>query len=45
MDEKYGGLGADVLMQRLAIEEMSRIFPALAMSFMKLGPGPARFGA
>jgi isovaleryl-CoA dehydrogenase len=33
MDEKYGGLGGDVLMQTLAIEEMSRICPALAMSY------------
>jgi isovaleryl-CoA dehydrogenase len=33
MDEKYGGLGGDVLMQALAIEEMSRICPALAMSY------------
>ena len=31
--EKYGGLGGDVLMQTLAIEEMSRICPALAMTF------------
>jgi isovaleryl-CoA dehydrogenase len=31
--EKYGGLGGDVLMQTLAIEEMSRICPALAMSY------------
>ena len=29
IDEKYGGLGGDVLMQTLAIEEMSRICPAL----------------
>jgi isovaleryl-CoA dehydrogenase len=33
MDEKYGGPGGDVLMQALAIEEMSRICPALAMSY------------
>jgi isovaleryl-CoA dehydrogenase len=33
IDEKYGGLGGDVLMQTLAIEEMSRICPALAMSY------------
>ena len=33
MDEKYGGLGGDVLMQTLAIEQMSRICPALAMSY------------
>lgn len=33
MDEKYGGLGGDVLMQALAIEEMSRISPALAMTY------------
>lgn len=33
MDEKYGGLGGDVLMQALAIEEMSRICPSLAMSY------------
>jgi isovaleryl-CoA dehydrogenase len=33
MDEKYGGLGGDVLMQALAIEEMSRICPGLAMSY------------
>ncbi|NLI33992.1 MAG: isovaleryl-CoA dehydrogenase [Deltaproteobacteria bacterium] len=33
MDEKYGGLGGDVLMQTLAIEEMSRVCPALAMSY------------
>lgn len=31
--EKYGGLGGDVLMQTLAIEEMSRICPALAMTY------------
>ncbi len=31
--EAYGGLGGDVLMQTLAIEEMSRICPALAMSY------------
>ncbi len=33
MDEKYGGLGGDILMQTLAIEEMSRICPGLAMSY------------
>jgi isovaleryl-CoA dehydrogenase len=33
IDEKYGGLGGDVLMQTVAIEEMSRICPALAMSY------------
>ncbi len=33
IDEKYGGLGGDVLMQALAIEEMSRICPALAMTY------------
>ena len=33
MDEKYGGLGGDVLMQTLAIEEMSRVSPALAMTY------------
>jgi isovaleryl-CoA dehydrogenase len=33
MDEKYGGLGGDVLMQTLAIEEMSRFCPGLAMSY------------
>jgi isovaleryl-CoA dehydrogenase len=33
MAEKYGGLDGDVLMQALAIEEMSRICPALAMSY------------
>ncbi|MBP1726765.1 MAG: isovaleryl-CoA dehydrogenase, partial [Deltaproteobacteria bacterium] len=33
ISEKYGGLGGDVLMQTLAIEEMSRICPALAMTF------------
>ncbi len=33
IDERYGGLGGDVLMQTLAIEEMSRICPALAMSY------------
>ncbi|NLI83425.1 MAG: isovaleryl-CoA dehydrogenase [Deltaproteobacteria bacterium] len=33
MDEKYGGLGGDVLMQTLAIEEMSRVCPALAMTY------------
>ncbi len=33
MDEKYGGLGGDVLMQALAIEEMSRVSPALAMTY------------
>jgi isovaleryl-CoA dehydrogenase len=32
IDEKYGGLGGDVLMQTLAIEDMSRICPALAMT-------------
>ena len=31
--EKYGGLGGDVLMQTLAVEEMSRICPALAMTY------------
>src|SRR5512139_2246940 len=31
--EKYGGLGGDVLIQTLAIEEMSRICPALAMTY------------
>jgi len=33
MSEKYGGLGGDVLMQTIAIEEMSRICPALAMTY------------
>jgi isovaleryl-CoA dehydrogenase len=33
MDEKYGGLGGDILMQTLAIEEMSRICPGLGMSY------------
>ena len=33
ISEKYGGLGGDVLMQTLAIEEMSRICPALAMTY------------
>ncbi|SPF31398.1 Acyl-CoA dehydrogenase, short-chain specific [Syntrophobacter sp. SbD1] len=33
IDEKYGGLGGDVLMQTLAVEEMSRICPALAMTY------------
>ena len=33
IDEKYGGLGGDVLMQTLAIEEMSRICPALGMTY------------
>ena len=33
IDEKYGGLGGDVMMQTLAIEEMSRISPALAMTY------------
>jgi isovaleryl-CoA dehydrogenase len=33
IDEKYGGLGGNVLMQTLAIEEMSRICPALAMTY------------
>jgi isovaleryl-CoA dehydrogenase len=33
IDEKYGGLSGDVLMQTLAIEEMSRVSPALAMSY------------
>jgi isovaleryl-CoA dehydrogenase len=33
IDEKYGGLGGDVLMQTVAIEEMSRICPALAMTY------------
>lgn len=33
IDEKYGGLGGDVLMQTLAVEQMSRICPALGMSY------------
>ncbi|HDL90604.1 MAG TPA: isovaleryl-CoA dehydrogenase [Thermodesulforhabdus norvegica] len=33
IDEKYGGLGGDVLMQVLAVEEMSRICPGLAMTY------------
>ena len=33
ISEQYGGLGGDVLMQTLAIEEMSRICPALAMTY------------
>ena len=31
--EEYGGLGGDVLMQTIAVEEMSRICPALAMTY------------
>ncbi|ABK16952.1 acyl-CoA dehydrogenase family protein [Syntrophobacter fumaroxidans] len=33
IDEKYGGLGGDVLMQTLAVEQMSRICPALGMTY------------
>ncbi|MBC7359802.1 MAG: acyl-CoA dehydrogenase family protein [Desulfacinum sp.] len=33
IDEKYGGLGGDVLMQTIAVEEMSRICPGLAMTY------------
>jgi isovaleryl-CoA dehydrogenase len=33
IDEKYGGLGGDVLTQTLAVEEMSRICPALGMTY------------
>ncbi len=33
IDEKYGGLGGDVLMQVLAVEQMSRISPGLAMTY------------
>ncbi len=33
IDEKYGGLGGDVLMQTLAMEEISRFCPALALSY------------
>lgn len=33
MEEKYGGLDGDVLMQTLAIEEMSRFCPGPAMSY------------
>ncbi len=33
IDERYGGLGGDVLMQVLAVEEMSRICPGLAMTY------------
>ncbi len=33
IDEKYGGLGSDILMQTIVIEEMSRICPALAMTY------------
>jgi isovaleryl-CoA dehydrogenase len=33
MAEKYGGIAGDVLMQAVAIEEMSRICPALAMTY------------
>ncbi|MGC8491047.1 MAG: acyl-CoA dehydrogenase family protein [Syntrophobacteraceae bacterium] len=33
IEEEYGGLGGDVLMQTLAIEEMSRICPALGMTY------------
>jgi isovaleryl-CoA dehydrogenase len=33
MDKKYGGLGGDVLMQTLAIEQMSRFCPGLAMTY------------
>lgn len=33
IEEEYGGLGGDVLMQTIAIEEMSRICPALGMTY------------
>lgn len=33
IDEKYGGLGGDVLMQVLAVEQISRICPGLAMTY------------
>jgi len=33
IDEEYGGLGGDVLMQTLAVEQMSRICPALGMTY------------
>ncbi len=33
IDEKYGGLGGDVLMQTLAVEQMSRFAPGLAMTY------------
>lgn len=33
MDEKYGGLGSDVLMQTIAVEQVSRISPGLGMSY------------
>jgi isovaleryl-CoA dehydrogenase len=33
ISEEYGGLDGDVLMQVLAIEELSRVCPALAMSY------------
>jgi isovaleryl-CoA dehydrogenase len=33
IDEEYGGLGGDVLTQTIAIEEMSRISPALGMTY------------
>jgi len=33
MDEKYGGLGQDVLTQTIAVEEISRICPGLGMSY------------
>ncbi len=33
MDEKYGGLGQDVLSQVIAVEEISRICPGLAMTY------------
>jgi len=33
ISEEYGGLDGDILMQTLAVEEMSRICPALAMTY------------
>ncbi len=33
IDEKYGGLGGDILMQTLAVEQMSRFAPGLAMTY------------
>jgi len=33
IEEEYGGLGGDVLMQTIAVEEMSRICPALGMTY------------
>lgn len=33
IDEKYGGLGSDVLTQTLVVEQMSRFAPGLAMTY------------